>query len=200
MSELLAGRVAAILCSGGAGDRALALALAEAGADIAIGTLERDQEFATASIANEVWAIGREQFSSIVDAVDAVALASFAAETADRLGRCDLLIVSPPSRDGLGVLPPEEVSAEEWATAVRNGLTIPFLAVHAFQPVIERDGGGLLVLLGDDGAGLVEGVMLAGRKELGGRLNAAWAGRGIRVVCVRAEDAADEIVRLSVRS
>ena len=198
MSELLSGRVAAILCSGSAGDRALALALAEAGADIAIGTLERDQEFATASIANEVWAIGREQFSSIVDAVDAVALASFAAETADRLGRCDLLIVSPPSRDGLGVLPPEEVSAEEWATAVRNGLTIPFLAVHAFQPVIERDGGGTIVFV-DEASGLVNGVMLAGRQELALRLSEAWAARGVRVVCLEPRDAVNEILRLVVQ-
>ncbi|MEP7214884.1 MAG: SDR family oxidoreductase [Anaerolineaceae bacterium] len=194
----LAGRVAAVLCAGTDLDRAIAMALAEAGADIAIGTLERDEEFATASIANEVWAVGREQFSSVVDATDAVALASFAAETADRLGRCDVLVVSPPARAGLGALPPEEVSAEEWAMAVRNGLTIPFLAAHAFQPVIERDGGGLIMFV-DDGPGLVDGVMLAGRAELAAQMNAAWLERGVRVVLLSATGAAVEIVRLAAR-
>lgn len=199
MSERLVGLVAAMLCAGTGGDRAIAMALAEAGADIAIGTLEPGQEFATASIANEVWAIGRGQFSSVVDAADAVALASFAAETADRLGRCDLLIVSPPSRDGLEALPPEEVSAEEWAMALRNGLTIPFLAAHAFQPVIERDGGGLILLV-DGGNGLVDGVMLAGRVELAARLSDAWAARGVRVVSLGTAGAAAEIVRLAAHS
>ena len=93
MSEPLAGRVAALLCTGSDGDRAIAMALAEAGADIAIGTLQLSQEFAVASIANEVWAVGRQQFSTVLDAENAVALAAFAAETADRLGRCDLLLV-----------------------------------------------------------------------------------------------------------
>lgn len=192
------GLVAAVLCVGTDGDRTIAMALAEAGADIAIGTLERDQEFAAASIANEVWAVGREQFSSVVDAADPVALASFAAETADRLGRCDLLIVIPPRRDGLEALPPEEVSAEEWAMAVRDGLTIPFLAAHAFQPVIERDGGGLILLV-DGGNGLVDGVMRAGRGELAARLNAAWAARGVQVVSLDATGSAEEIVRLAAR-
>ena len=172
MSEPLAGLVVAMLCTG--------------------------TEFATASIANEVWAVGREQFSSVVDAVDAVALASFAAETADRLGRCDLLIVSPPARSGLGAVPPEEVSAEEWAIAVRDGLTIPFLAVHAFQPVIERDGGGTIVFV-DDASGLVNGVMLAGRQELAVRLSEAWAARGVRVVCLEPAGAASEILRLAIQ-
>ncbi len=198
MPEPLAGLVVAMLCTGTESDLAIAVALAEAGADMSIGTLERDQEFDTASIANEVWAVGREQFSSVVDAVDAVALASFAAETADRLGRCDLLVVSPPLRAGLGAVPPEEVSAEEWAIAVRDGLTIPFLAVHAFQPVIERDGGGTIVLV-DDVSGLVNGVMLAGRQELAARLSQAWAARGVWVVCLEQSDAASEILRLAIQ-
>jgi NAD(P)-dependent dehydrogenase (short-subunit alcohol dehydrogenase family) len=55
------GKVVAIVASGSDVDRAIAVALAEAGADIAFATFAKvqAQEFALASIANEVWAIGR---------------------------------------------------------------------------------------------------------------------------------------------
>lgn len=97
------GKVVAIICAGTDVDRSLAVALAEAGADLAIATLEpiQQQEFATASIANEVWAIGREQFSQVLDTRDADAVARFAQKVVGRLGRCDELVVSLPAR-GLG--------------------------------------------------------------------------------------------------
>ena len=74
------GRVVALIGRGGPLDRALAVALAEGGADLALATCERlpQQEFAVASIANEVWAIGREQFSQVIDAGHEVEVAEFA--------------------------------------------------------------------------------------------------------------------------
>lgn len=171
------------------------MALAEAGADIAIGTLQISQEFAVASIANEVWAVGRQQFSTVLDAEDAVALAAFAAETVDRLGRCDLLLVSPSPP--LLTAPPEEISAEEWAAALRQGLTVPFLAFHAFQPVIERDGGGLLLLLHGQGNGLVAAVTRAACAALAAWLDQAWSGRGLRVNILPGDVSGDEIVLLA---
>ncbi len=191
------GRVAAILCAGSNDDRTIAMALAEAGVDIALGTLEGSQEFAVASIANEVWAVGREQFSSVLEADDPVALAAFAAETADRLGRCDVLVVCSNSGTK-NAPPPEEISAEEWAAALRIGLTIPLLAAHAFQPVIERDGGGLMIFVGDDAeSGLVDGVLRAGRRELAARVNEAWGPRGVRVILLSTENAAREITSMA---
>lgn len=180
---MISGKVAAILATGSPADRAIAVALAEAGHDIAIGALEKvqDQEFATASIANEIWAIGREQFSSVIDATDPTALAAFAAETADRLGRCDLLIVRPT---GTFDSPPDEISPDEWAHALLFGLTVPFLAAHAFAPVIERDGGGSILFLAPEDAGdsVVAAVAAAGRGELAARLNAAFEGRNVEIV------------------
>ena len=94
MSESLKGRVVAIVGGGSGRDRAIAIALAEAGADIAIATerLVQEQEFATASIANEVWAIGREQFSAVIDAREDGQLSSFLAEVRTRLGRLDAVV------------------------------------------------------------------------------------------------------------
>ncbi len=88
--------------TGSARDRAIAVTLAEAGADIAVATEDAlaAQEFATASIANEVWAIGREQFSAVLDASDGAEFAAFLREVRRRLGRLDA-VVSPAALAGL---------------------------------------------------------------------------------------------------
>jgi len=106
MSESLKGRVVAIVGGGSGRDRAIAVALAEAGADIAIATERpvKEQEFATASIANEVWAIGREQFSAVIDARDDGQLSSFLAEVCTRLGRLDAVVGAAAIFAGAGVL------------------------------------------------------------------------------------------------
>ena len=91
----LAGKAVAVVGTGSALHRAIAMALAEAGVDIAVGTQAstKEQEFAVASIANEVWAIGREQFSHVMDAASIDAVAGLIAETRRKLGRCDALVV-----------------------------------------------------------------------------------------------------------
>ena len=98
MTGTLAGKAVAMIAHGTPLDRAIAVCLAEAGANIAIATEQpmREQEFATASIANEIWAIGREQFSYVLDASSETAVASYGAEATARLGRCDALIVVEP--------------------------------------------------------------------------------------------------------
>ena len=95
MGEALSGKVIGIIGRGTPGMRAVAVALAEDGADIALGTVSpsREEEFATASIANEVWAIGREQLSQVLDASDAAAVEAFAARVRAELGECAALLV-----------------------------------------------------------------------------------------------------------
>ena len=184
-------KVAAILATGTPEDRAIAVALAEAGWDIAIGTLEKsqEQEFATASIANEVWSIGRQNFSSVVASTDPTALSAFAAETADRLGRCDLLVVRAV---GAFIAPAEEISADEWEPAITAGITVPFLATHAFAPIIERDGGGhVFYLPPSNAAGSIAGaVTTAARKELAARLSIAFAHHRLQVMELPTDDPA----------
>lgn len=98
MSNPLGNSVAALIAHGTDSDRAIAVALAEAGADVAIATEwpEQSQEFATASIANEIWAIGREQFSHVLDAANTGQVEAYAREVVARLGRCDALVVIEP--------------------------------------------------------------------------------------------------------
>jgi NAD(P)-dependent dehydrogenase (short-subunit alcohol dehydrogenase family) len=103
---VLTGKAVAIIASGDKTDREVAMALAEAGADIAIATLQRDQaqEFATASIANEVWAIGREQISHVLDATNGAAVLAFLDRAALALGGCDAVVVASPGDPGEAIV------------------------------------------------------------------------------------------------
>ena len=145
MTAELDGKVVALVCRGSDADRAIAVALAEAGANLALATVTRAQgeEFATASIANEVWAMGREQFNRVIDAADPADAAAFAAEVCDRLGCCDALVVSPGA---IREIPFDELSRDEWDPLVTQTLTTWLFCAQAFGRVIERDGGGVMVI------------------------------------------------------
>lgn len=194
MAELT-GKVVALICRGSEDDRAIAVALAEAGADLALGTVTRahDEEFSTASIANEVWAIGREQFNSLLDAADPAAAAAFAAEVCDRLGRCDAVVIAPGPAPRVQV---DELSRDEWDGIAMGGLTAPLVSAIAFSQVIERGGGGVVVVVVDGAAhGDVAGTMVAeGLRAMAANMGIAWAGRDLRALVVSREGAPERVV------
>lgn len=195
----LSGAVIAIVCRGAEADRAIAVTLAEAGANIALATIAREQsqEFATASIANEVWAIGREQFNTVLAAADPSEAASFAAEVCDRLGRCDAVVIVP------GASPPvpfDELSRDEWDLIELAGLTAPVVLVHAFAPVLERSGGGAIVIVDDpaDHSDVAGSVLSEARRALGAYAGMALSQRGVRVIVAGRDGAPETVVaRLS---
>lgn len=194
MTEL-AGSVIAIVCRGSDADRAIAVALAEAGADIALATISRlqSEEFSTASIANEVWALGREQFNRVIDAANPVDAASFSEEVCDRLGRCDAVVIAPGPTPDVDF---DELSRDEWDPMVAGGLSAPLISAQAFSRVIERGGGGTIVLVDDaaDHANLAGSVLSEALRTLGAHLGIAWRDRTLRALVVSREDAADRIV------
>ena len=191
----LDGKVVAIVCRGSEADRAIAVALAEAGADLALATISGSQaeEFATASIANEVWAIGREQFNTVLLASDPAAAAAFAAEVADRLGRCDAAIIASGS---VLVVEFDELSSDEWEPMAREGLTAPLIAAQALGRVIERGGGGRVVFVVDGAphGDVAGGVLAEGQRAMAANMGMAWAGRGVRVIAVSRDGAPDQVV------
>ena len=191
----LAGKVVALVCRGSEPDRAIAVALAEAGADLALATITpvQDEEFATASIANEIWAIGREQFNSVLDSADAAAASAFAAEVCDRLGGCAALVIAPGPPP---VVAFDELSRDEWDAMELAGLTAPLVLVRAFAPVMERAGGGAIILVNEaaphfDVAG---SVLSEARRALGAFAGIALSQRGVRVVLVSREGAPQQVV------
>jgi NADP-dependent 3-hydroxy acid dehydrogenase YdfG len=191
----LTGKVVALICRGSEADRAIAVALAEAGADLALGTISkaRDEEFSTASIANEVWAIGREQFNSVIDAADPAAAAAFAAEVSDRLGRCAAVVIAP------GPVPQidfDELSRDEWDEIALGGLTAPMVAAQAFGRVIERAGGGAVILVADaaEHGDVGAAVVAEGLRAMAANMGIAWAGRPLRALVVSRDGAPERLV------
>lgn len=191
----LEGKVVAIVCRGSDADRAIAVALAEAGADVALATISRTQseEFSTASIANELWAIGREQFNTPTDAANPVDAASFSEEVCDRLGRCDAVVIAPGATPSVDF---DELSRDEWDPMVQGGLSAPLIAAQAFSRVIERGGGGTVILVDDaaDHTNLAGSVLSEALRTLGAHLGVAWRERSMRCVVVSREGAPERIV------
>ena len=106
--------------------RAVLIGLAEAGADIAIGSLTTDTkaEFAINSALNELWALGRKGLALPIDGADAEQVRS-AVERAEReLGAIDLVVatgdVASEALDGreLIELPPDADPDEALANVV----------------------------------------------------------------------------------
>ena len=89
----LDGKVAYVIGSGSDSHRGVAVALAEAGADIAIGGRGgMPDEVPLHSIANEIWAIGRR--STVVPLIDgdARSFAEAVLRVQQELGRADLVV------------------------------------------------------------------------------------------------------------
>lgn len=89
----LDGKVVAIVGAGSDLEREIAVACAEAGAGIALGSVTpaRAHEYAMNSIANEIWAIGREHFVLVLSGAAAAQQLVDAAR--ERLGRCDAIVI-----------------------------------------------------------------------------------------------------------
>ncbi|MCE7928156.1 MAG: SDR family NAD(P)-dependent oxidoreductase [Chloroflexi bacterium CFX7] len=181
-----AGRAVALIGTGSELDRAIAVACAEAGADIALGTVDRSQEqdFGMNSIANELWAIGREHFVRVMDATEATEAASFADEAWDRLGRCDALVAS---HELFAAVELDELSPDEWERSLRVNLTGPFLAGQAFGRLMERQGSGTIVFVtverpGGDAAWT---AAKAGLDGLADHIGRAWGEAGVSACVVR---------------
>jgi NAD(P)-dependent dehydrogenase (short-subunit alcohol dehydrogenase family) len=179
----LSGKVLALLCRGTDADRALCVAAAEAGADVALATVAPADEFRVASIANEVWSIGTRQFVMPLDATDPAAMAAFAARTFDELGRCDIAVASSWVESAA---PFAELSADEWSPVLMANLTVPYLFVEAFGRAMES--GSIAVVAPDNpAADAAEKAARAGLLSLVADANAALSGEGISVSIVEGE-------------
>lgn len=182
MSGPLAGQVVSVIGPGSPLQRAIAVTCAESGADIALGTIDPRHEFEVASIANEVWAIGRKQFVEVMDATEPTAAASFADETGDTLVRCDALVWVPPTP---AAAPLDELSHEEWEATLGSALTAPFLAAQAFGRVMERAGRGAIVFVAPDPVdNAAAETVRAALEGLTSAINEAWGPRGVRAIVV----------------
>jgi 3-oxoacyl-[acyl-carrier protein] reductase len=141
-----AGTVAFVTGAGSGVGRAVAMALAEAGAVPAlVGRRRAPLEETAAQIA----AAGGVSLVIPADVTDEAAVTEAVAHTASELGGMDAVILAA----GIGLFGPVETySLRDWEATLATNLTGPFLCAKAAIPHLRRRGGGAIVAV-SSGAG-----------------------------------------------
>lgn len=182
----LRGKAALVVGGGDAIGRAIAVALAEAGADVAVASCTPGQreEVAVNSCANEVWALGRRSLALAIDCADAAQVEAAVGRTVGELGRLDILV---NNQDLPFAKPLPEVTDGEWAQVMARNVTAVFLACRAAGRRLLAQGGGRIInvasILGE--RGLANAVAYCAAKaavlNLTRALALEWARSGITV-------------------
>lgn len=137
----LAGKAALVIGASNPLGRAAAVALAEAGADVAVATTTRSQreEVAANSCANEIWALNRKRFAQAVDVSDESDIETLVERALSEFGRLDILVNAPDLHFAKPLL---EISLAEWRRVIDVNLTGVFLACRAAgREMLKREGG-----------------------------------------------------------
>lgn len=164
---------------------AIAVACAEAGADVAVGYLEHE-EAAVGTVALVEEAGGKAE-AYRADVTDPDQVEAMVGKALDRFGRIDGLV------NNAGVMPESaalDMSVEEWRQVIDVDLTGPFLCSRAVAPTMLEHGHGSIVMvssrLGQIGfAGVAHySAAKAGVLGLTKALAREWGPLGIRVNAV----------------
>jgi 3-oxoacyl-[acyl-carrier protein] reductase len=139
----LAGRVAIVTGAGRNIGRAVALALAEAGAAVAVNG--RADRAAVDQVVGEIAARGGSAVAVMADVTDEAAVARMAQETAQRLGRIDILVNNAARRPECAF---EAMSLADWRSVLATILDGSFLCVKAALAHLQRSGAGAVVNIG----------------------------------------------------
>lgn len=129
---LLTGQVAVITGGGGGIGRAIALAYAAVGADVAIGDIVPERCEETAARVRE---LGRQCFAMPIDAMDTEQIRTLVDKTADRFGRIDMLVNNVGGVSGRPFL---EQSERSWRRHIDLNFVSMLAATSAAVPVMIR--------------------------------------------------------------
>ncbi|MEE8521509.1 MAG: SDR family NAD(P)-dependent oxidoreductase, partial [Gemmatimonadota bacterium] len=139
----LSGKIA-IVTGGSKGiGRAIAAALAAAGADVVV-TSRNEEEARTA--AKEIAELGRGRTLGLgADVRDYEAVKTMVGETVKVLGGLDILIANA----GVGAFAPiDEMDAETWNRVIDTNLTGVFYSCREAIPELKKRGGGWIITIG----------------------------------------------------
>lgn len=143
------GQVAFITGAGTGIGRAIALAFADAGADVALASLGEESLLETARLVEDR---GRRAHVAVCDVAKGSDLENAVAGSVERFGRIDVAINNagieqPPA-------PLEDITEEEWNRLLAVNLSGVFLAMKYEIPALRRTGGGSIINI-SSGAGVV---------------------------------------------
>jgi len=139
----LVGRVA--LVTGGSGDlgRAICLALAGVGCDIALTYVgNHDGAVRTAEAVEQ---LGRRTCALSLDQTESPAIDSTVGRAADTLGRLDILVNNAAWNIGIPFPDLDKLTTEVWDRLFASNVRGPFELVRAAAPHMKRQGGGRIV-------------------------------------------------------
>ena len=187
----LADKNALVLGASSAIGRAAASALAEAGADVAVGSTlitPREQEAVLACRA-AVQAQGRKSLAQTIDAANEAEVRVLVEQTVSELGALDILV---NAHDLPFAKPLRDISSKEWRRVLEVNLTGVYFACRAVaEPMLAQHSGriiNIVSLLGE--RGIINGsaycAAQAGVLNLTRALALEWARSGITVNAVGA--------------
>ncbi len=182
--KALAGKIAVVTGANRGIGQAIALALAEAGADI-VGTSRQmsDDE----SIAKEVRALGQKFFPFACDMKNRAESTALAKKVLTEVGQVDILVKNAGTirRENIA-----DYSLADWDEVVEVNLTAPFILTQDFgKPMLERGAGKVIFissLLSYQG-GIRVPAYTASKSGIAGLVKAfanEWAGKGVNVNAV----------------
>lgn len=181
----LDGKVALVTGAGSGLGQAMAVALAEAGADVGIAGRRAE---ALAETEKLISATGRKALAVSADVSKSGDVKRLVSECEAKLGPIDILV------NGAGVYNGEdslEVAEEEWRRVVDINLTGTFLCCQAAgEGMVSRGRGSIInvgTFLGERGqrpARAVYNASKAGVAALSRALSVEWGSKGVRVNCI----------------
>jgi 3-oxoacyl-[acyl-carrier protein] reductase len=143
MTQELAGRVALVTGAGRNIGRAIALALADAGAAVVINARSNLRE--AEAVAGEIERAGGKAFAVTADVVDAAAVQKMVDAAAARFGGIDVLVNNAAVR---AEQPLETMTLDDWRAVTGIILDGAFNCVKACLPHLKRSGAGVIVNIG----------------------------------------------------
>jgi 3-oxoacyl-[acyl-carrier protein] reductase len=143
MNKELANRVAIVTGAGRNIGRAIALALAEAGAAVIVNARTNHEE--VERVVRELEAAGAQALPCIADVTDANAVRTMVDAAARRFGRIDILINNAAVRVEQ---PFEMMTLSDWRSVLAIILEGAFNCVQACLPHLKRAGQGVIVNIG----------------------------------------------------
>jgi 3-oxoacyl-[acyl-carrier protein] reductase len=139
MDKELFGKTAIVTGAGRNIGRAIALALADAGASIVV--VARSNKAEAGAVAKEIEAKGGKALAALADIADARAVQAMADAALKQLGRIDCLINNAAIRREKNIA---EMSYDEWREVMSVTLDGAFHCVKACLPALKASGGSII--------------------------------------------------------